>query len=255
MLWLVLASGCRHPAGKPRVVTTLFPVYDLTRRIAGPDADVELLLPPGTSPEGFVPGPDVEPKVAGARLAVTIGLDLDPWLAAMMTRVSPKGRVLRLADRVPTLPRPDSAAPGAPAAVDVHVWLDPQRAVLMARAITDDLCRVDGDHALAYRTRGVAVGHALEALDEELEKRTAAWQGRSFVTVHDDFRYYAERYHLATARLAPAKAEHAALVTLDPIGGTSGVDTYEALLRWDTDALEKALSAPSATAPPNGPGH
>jgi ABC-type Zn2+ transport system substrate-binding protein/surface adhesin len=30
---------------------------------------------------------------------------------------------------------------------------------------------------------------------------------------------------------------------LDPLGGTAGVDSYEALLRADTLALEKGLSA------------
>ena len=47
-------------------------------------------------------------RSTGANLAVIIGLDLDPWLEAVVARVAPTARVLRLADRVPTLPRKPS---------------------------------------------------------------------------------------------------------------------------------------------------
>jgi len=214
---LALACGaCHHPPKpKPKVVTSIFPVYDLTRRVAGEDADVLLLPPVEVSPHRYEPAAGDMDRGAGANLAVMIGLDFDPWMQTLMTaRGAPKSRVLKLADRVPTLPRRVSLTdegtqaqrdahrkPGAPdprgdSGIDVHVWLDPQRALLMGRAITDELVRVDPDHAQGYRSRGLELTHAIEALDHELEGRTGKWKGRAFATLHDCFRYYAGRYHL-----------------------------------------------------------
>ncbi len=301
--------GChRAPRDKAKVIVSIFPIYDLTRRIAGEDADVVMLEPIPVSPHVYAPSPADLARGSGASLAVLIGLDLDMWVEQLVTEHgAPKARSLRLADRVPTLPRrgrlgsdPDQArrdalkAAGQPdprgvSGVDVHVWLDPQRALLMARAITDELCRVDPAHATGYRTRAVAVGHSLEALDKELETRIVSFKGKSFATLHDAFRYYASRYHLditavieenpgvkphvrddqmVLARMRethttaifgepqlesqPARtvafAGHFAYDVLDPLGGSPGVDSYEALLRHDTAVLEKALAAPPPAA-------
>lgn len=303
---VAVLSGCHRGArSRPKVLASIFPVYDLTRRIAGPDADVLLLAPVGVSPHAYSSSAADLDRVAGANLTVIIGLDLDAWAQPTVTAGARPPRVLRLVDRVPTLPRasvppgPRDPSPPAPVAgdgqggetVDVHAWLDPQRALLMARAISDELCRVDPTHATAYRGRSLAVTQSLERLDQETLARTAAWRVRTFATLHDDLRYYAARYRLevgavveARPGVSPAPAEqallaarlrelHAAAVfgepqldseparalaratglpygVLDPLGGTPGVDSYEALIRYDTDALDRALSTPQAAAPP-----
>jgi zinc transport system substrate-binding protein len=300
-------SGCHGARGpKIKVTTSIFPVYDLTRRIAGPDADVIMLEPVEASAHQYSPGPADMDRATGTKLAIMIGLDLDAWMQPMMTRVSPKARILRLADRVPTLPRQlglndetkqakrDAARRGQPDEesrppneVDAHVWLDPQRAILMARAIGEELCRVDPGNAKGYRARALAVTQSLDVLDHETEDRTAQWKQRTFVTLHDAFRYYAARYHLEVAAAAEptpgirpsirydqtvlrrlhernaggifgepqldsqtaktlAQAANLPYGVLDPLGGTAGVDSYEALIRFDTEALGEALSAPAA---------
>jgi ABC-type Zn uptake system ZnuABC Zn-binding protein ZnuA len=42
-------KGCGRSGDATRatVAVSIFPIYDLARRVAGPDADVMLLLPPG----------------------------------------------------------------------------------------------------------------------------------------------------------------------------------------------------------------
>jgi zinc transport system substrate-binding protein len=311
---LVLAGCHRKPHPRAKVVTTIFPIFDLTRRIAGPDADVVMLEPAEVSPHGYAPSAGAVEQSAGASLAVLIGLDLDAWLPLLMERASPTARILKLADRVPTLPRQESlteegeetkrraaAARGQPdprgeSGIDVHVWLDPQRALLMARAIADELCRIDPDHTTEYRKRGLELTSSLDALDKEIEARTLSWKQRRFATLHDSFRYYAARYRLEIAAvveqrtgvrpplryegmvLARVRERHAAGVfgepqldsqpartvaqaanlpygVLDPLGGTGAVLSYEALLRADTDALEKVMrEAPAVPAPADAGG-
>jgi len=285
-------------------VASIFPIYDLARRVAGPDADVIELIPPEESPHMHRPSPHDMEMSTGANLAVLIGLDLDPWVQATMERVAPKARVLRLGDRVPTLPRDPSLAsqkqtttggapdndPHAGDSIDPHVWLDPQRAMLMATAIAEELARVDSSHANAYRGRALEVTQSLDALDHEIEARTQTWKQRSFVTLHDAFHYYATRYHLEVAasiqpspgarvqlryeqlvlrRLRerganaifgepqfdsqPARtlSQSAGLPygVLDPLGGQPETQSYEAMMRANTAALEAALAGPAVHSP------
>jgi zinc transport system substrate-binding protein len=289
-------GGCKgRPVVRPKVAVTIFPVYDLVRRVAGPDADVLLLLPPGRPEHHFDPTPHEIEEVAGAKLGVMVGLGLDPWMEALLHDAAPLARLLKVGDRVPTIPikanhvgdkeahanMPDDhdEAIGSP---DPHVWMDPQRAILMTKVIGEELARLDSSHATAYRTRATEVAQSLDALDREVEGRVISWKTKTFVTFHGSFAYFADRYHLQVAAVIepypgdaptlkyvqavlkvvfeskvpaifsepqldpkPARligeAAHIPLGILDPVGGGPDTDTYEKLIRFDVDALEKAL--------------
>ena len=85
-LALVLAvlpgcKGCGAPAaagGRPQVVVSIWPIYDVTKRVAGNDADVKLLLPPGQNEHHFDPTPKDIEATAHASVRMMIGLGLDP---------------------------------------------------------------------------------------------------------------------------------------------------------------------------------
>lgn len=202
-------GGCRaKTTGRTRVAVSIFPIYDLVRTVAGPDADVLLLLPPGKSEHHFDPTPKEVEEVASAQLGVMVGLGLDTWMEKLLKSAAPKARVLKVGDRVPTINVADehvgeTAVPPheedpdeKSGAIDPHVWLDPSRARLIAKAIGEDLARVDPPHAIAYRQRADELDAKLEALDKEVETRTAALTHRGFVTFHGSFGYFAERYKL-----------------------------------------------------------
>lgn len=196
---------------------SIFPIYDVTRRIAGPDADVTLLLPPGHNEHHFDPTPKDIETAAKASMGVMVGLGLDPWMEKLLADAAPKARVVKVGDRVPILtikadPLGDEEADKARAgqangkeedehahekgANDPHVWLDPERMRLIVRAIAEELGKADAPHALAYRERATEIDKSLAALDQEVEARTKAWKTRGFVTFHGSFQYFAERYKL-----------------------------------------------------------
>ncbi len=205
-------------------MTTVFPVYDLVRRIAGPDADVLLALPNGPA-DG----------AANANLVVEVGLGFDAWVDAVAPA---KVRVLRVGDRVPTLTTTSGA-------IDPHVWMDPQRARLIVTAIAEEMARVDASHASAFRERAAAVDASLDALDRELDARASAWNTRAVASGDaPGMRYFGERYHVDVVGLDAAKPGEPR-VTLDFGAGASSDGgapaSYESLLRDDTAALDKAL--------------
>jgi len=253
-LFLSVTPGCKcQKSGaneRTKVVVSIFPVYDLVRRIAGPDADVTLLLQPGRNEHTFDPTPKDVETVSQAKLGVMIGLGLDPWMERLMKDAAPTARVVKVGDRVPTLVIKDDPIgadddhdhdhhddgdkdhddhdkekkgdKGAKhddhdhekGAQDPHVWLDPQRAQLIVRAITEELGRVDAAHVLGYRQRATELDNALAAVDKEAEDRLKALKTRGFVTFHGSFQYFAERYKLDI------------LAVIEPFPGASPTSEY-----------------------------
>lgn len=240
LLGLSGCNGCKGSAGphKVHVTVSVFPIYDLTRRVAGPDADVALLLPPGHNEHHFDPTPKEVEEVAGSDVGVMVGLGLDPWMEKLMKDAAPKAKVLKVGDRVPTLTVQEEMVGSEAAdkelarlgkeddpghekgALDPHVWLDPSRARLIVKAIAEELARADAPHATAYRARAADLDTSLAALDKEVEAKTASWKTREFITFHGSFGYFADRYHLKIAAV------------IEPFPGSTPTGEYiEAVLK------------------------
>jgi zinc transport system substrate-binding protein/manganese/iron transport system substrate-binding protein len=212
------------------VAASIFPLYDIARRVAGPQASVALVLPAGQMDHTFEPRPQDLVRLARVELAFGVGLGLDPWLRRIVdaatdgrARVEEIGLVLDprpLPDHVLALvgepssgpgddagprdaraalvpSRPARGAPGGP--LDPHVHLDPVR---MARAVTligEALAARDPAGTVGYRARAIEVRRQIEALDAELRARSRAWTRRTIVTFHGSFFYFAEAYGLTVA--------------------------------------------------------
>jgi zinc transport system substrate-binding protein len=209
----IALAGCHaKPHERATVAVSVFPIYDLVRRIAGPDADVTLVHPS---------------EATAARVFVSVGLGFDPWMDALKAQAPPKSRALKLGERVPTLTTDDGA-------IDGYVWMDPQRARLMATAIAEELSRADSSHAVAFGDRASALDASLAALDREIETRVAGWPTHDVPALPASMAYFAERYglHASSATAPPANPA-------DALGGVSTkLQTYEDLIRFDTAVLE-----------------
>lgn len=251
-------EGCKgKTSGKTKVVCSIFPVYDLTRRVAGPDADAVLLLPPGQNEHEYTPTSKEIEQVAMSQLGVMVGLGLDQWMSKVMSSAAPKARTLELGTKVKTRTidlemtgdeAADKARDGGAhdehehekGAIDPHVWLDPQRARTMVAAIADDLAAVDPAHAEGYKARAKEVDADLAALDEEIAKRMAALAKRGFITFHGSFGYFAERYNLRI------------LAVIEPFPGSAPTGEYiqEVLSVVSKNGVPALFSEPQLDARP-----
>ena len=94
-------------------------------------------------------------------------------------------------------------------AFDMHVWLDPHNAGVMARTVAEVLAEVDPAHAAVYARNAEDVVRRLDALREHIEARVAPARGRPFVMFHDAYRYFEDRFGLAAAGSVVVSPEQA----------------------------------------------
>lgn len=94
---------------------------------------------------------------------------------------------------------------------DPHLWLDPQNALVMARAIADRLVALDPGHREAYEANLAALTDALERLDGELATMLTPVRATPYIVFHDAYQYFERRYGLTGV----------GSITLDPEQGAS----------------------------------
>jgi zinc transport system substrate-binding protein len=263
-LLLFLAGGCgeteRQPSSDegPLVVTSIFPVGDLTRHLAGDAARVEVLLPPGASPATFDVAPRSLAELREGKLFVMIGGGLDEWLADIPGSSGSQARILRVAEGLDLLAESDEHAhqgTGNP-----HIWLDP---ILVRDEVVPRLSRalseVLPEAAEAIASRAAELTDSLTALDGEIREALEPLERRSFIATHSAWSYFALRYNLEEAGVIhlhpgqdPSSREMAHLTEIARAKEIPSIFVEPQLGEVAARALAAELSLPSFTLDPLG---
>jgi zinc transport system substrate-binding protein len=81
-------------------------------------------------------------------------------------------------------------------AMDPHVWLDPHRAIILARNVQAELASLDPGGAATYGASLRRLTDDLEALDRRLRAQLARLRGTEVLVFHPAFGYFCDAYGL-----------------------------------------------------------
>jgi zinc transport system substrate-binding protein len=202
LFFFIAGNACQRQeqkAGKTKqlnVVTTLFPLYDFTKNIAGDKVSVTLLLPPGVEAHSFEPKAGDMLRVNAADLFIFTGKSMEPWADGLLKGVDNKGLLVVDASTGITLmeEKEDHHDHGK---IDPHLWLDfaiAQKIVdnILAAMITRDPAGKDmyTQNAEAYKAK-------LVDLDRRYKETFLTCKKNIFIHGgHFAFNYLAKRYNL-----------------------------------------------------------
>lgn len=198
--WL-LSFGVQKPSVRPKIkiMTTVLPLLEFVRAVAGDRGEVSLLLPPGAEVHTWQPRVSDIEKFVAMDLLVFIGADLEPWLADILRSVSRPGlRTLEVTRGLVLLSGHDKSLPRAEIhEMDPHVWLDFGLDQVILDQIQKRLSEIDPENA-AYFERGAAsYKEKLQRLDAKYQDRLSRCRQKTFIFGgHSAFAYLARRYHL-----------------------------------------------------------
>lgn len=187
-----------------KVVTSIFPLMDFARQVAGDRAQVSLLLPPGADVHTWQPRPGDMLVLSRTDLFIICGANLEPWAQDLIKNLGNSGvKVLEagagLASRKED---PGQEAGRAPGAADPHVWLDLGLDEVIVRRIAERLSVLDPQGKDIYGRRADSYIEKLRALDGEFRRTLSGCRGRTFVLGgHAAFGYLASRYGLRQVSL------------------------------------------------------
>lgn len=176
-------------AAAVEVLASVRPLALIAAAVAGPDARVATLLPPGASAHHYQLRPGDRVALARADLVLWVG----PAHEAFLIRVLAGSPRLLTTQQLPgmrLLPkrRPDGGRVLA-GTVDAHVWLDAGNAAVIARAVAEALAARDPAHAGAYRRNAEALAGRLRAWEAAQAQRFARLPARAYLAWHDAYQY------------------------------------------------------------------
>lgn len=266
MLLAALCTSCENKlvdtgkAGKLRVITTLFPLYDFTRSIGGDKVDVVLLLPPGMESHSFEPKPDDIVRINKADLFVYTNRFMEPWASdiiagldtgkTMVVDASRGARLLK-SGRSDTHDHGETDGHDHGEGMDPHLWLDFANAKIMVDNILAGLVARDPAHRDFYTANAAGFKAKLTDLDERFRKGLAVCDKRIFLHGgHFAFGYLANRYGLryesayaVTADAEPSPAKIAELITKIRSNGLRYIYTEELVEPRVTDTIARETGA------------
>ena len=217
LVFLLAAGGARAEA--PNVVASIAPIHSLVASVMQGVGEPTLLIPASVSEHDYALKPSDVRAIADADLLVWVGELLETYLVRPIETEAVVN--LELIEAPGIDPHAygedgghrhgESEHEGEATAhhheteednahghigLDPHVWLDPVRAQAIVNAVAEALVGLDAENAARYRANAEAAVAVLAALNEEVAAQLAPVAKKPFVTFHDGYSYFVERYNL-----------------------------------------------------------
>jgi ABC-type Zn uptake system ZnuABC Zn-binding protein ZnuA len=201
LLAILLAAACTASGrqGKLKVATTIAPIADLVRQIAGSRVEIIQLVPDGSDSHTFEPRPSDARALREADLVIFNGLHLEtPTQRMAEANRGPKTQHLLLGDN--TISQTewifDFSFPAAEGDPNPHLWLNVPYAKNYAQIILNKLVELDESNADDYRTNAATLFARMDQLDAAIFQAVQALpqSNRRLLTYHDSWAYFGRRY-------------------------------------------------------------
>jgi zinc transport system substrate-binding protein len=216
VIFSIIFTSCKKQETETRlrVSTTIFPLYDAVKNIAGDTIEVSLIIPANASPHTFEPTPKVMKDITDSKTVFMIGLGLELFMDKIKKQ-NQNISFIELGKKVNAqkfdfqLIEPDkthshshhnkhdhnhghSHAHG----VDPHVWVDPINFIKIVEEINNELCKIFPEKSDIFKEKSKKYISKLNELDDLIKNTLKEVKNKSIVTFHDAFMYFAKRYGL-----------------------------------------------------------
>lgn len=209
---IMLLCGCtlqnntsKNNGGKINIVTTVFPLYDFARNIAGDKANTDMLVTFGADVHSYEPTPRDIIKIINSDLFINLGSSVDEWTDKVTEAADGKSlNTLSAMDSVDI--KDEEAVEGMEEERghsehtpehDEHIWTSPKNAELIVKSICSALEKADPSNAGYYKKNAENYIYELNRLDGDIRSAVEGAK-RKTVVFADRFpmRYFADEYGL-----------------------------------------------------------
>lgn len=192
-------------SGKLKIISTVFPPYDLAKQIAGDNAEISILLPPGSEIHNYEPSAKDMIAIRNCDIFLYIGGENEQWAEKLINSNDTKNvTAVKLIDYVPVLSEDEDEHDHDhdhehehEHETDEHIWTSPKNAQLMLSAVYDAICKVDPSDKQTYTKNKDAYAKQLSDLDNAYRSAVDNAKNKTIVLADKfPFRYLAHEYGL-----------------------------------------------------------
>lgn len=268
---LLLLQGCDagagHASGKLKVAVSIPPQQWLVEQIGGDKVEVQLVLPPGTTPHSYQPTDVETTRLLQCKLYFSAGVPFErgSWFQAIKD-----AKTVKLIDMTEGIERLPMMAHGhddedahahdhgdhddhdhgthkhSADELDPHVWTDTERLMTMAKNTAQALSEADPANTAFYEANFKQVMETLRTTEMEIVSKLKGLKQKSFFVYHPAWGYFAHRFGLEQVAIeiegkTPTDAEQTQLLQLARDKGVKVIFVQPQIAPDSADAVAKAI--------------
>ena len=202
-------SGCTGKKAEvatpsKNIVVSILPQKTFVEKIAGPDLNVTVLLPPGTSPAAYSLLPSQMGEIAKAGIWFRMGyIGFELSWKDKITEANPAMKVVDLSEGLDLLAVGRTTENGSTVltGVDPHIWLSPLLVKQMAAEILQSVSELNPGESEKYNGNYNRFVAEIDSLDAEIKKILAPFAGKKIISFHPSLSYFARDYGIVQVSL------------------------------------------------------
>ena len=186
ILYFALFNQAEAAQVKLKVAATIFPLADIAKQVAGNNAEIITILPPGANPHTFELVPKTIKQLEGASVIFVVGHTFDHWVEAVGESI--QGIKVIPVDSHIDLIRSENAV------ADPHYWLSITNAKQIALNIAQALTDFDPHGKSQYQENLQVYLSKLDETDRKIKALFSGLSSREIITYHNGWQYFARDY-------------------------------------------------------------
>ncbi|HDS09775.1 MAG TPA: zinc ABC transporter substrate-binding protein [Firmicutes bacterium] len=200
--FLVSCPNREPKSDKPVIITSIFPLADIIRNIAGEEFDVIYLIKPGQDPHSFEPDPETMINIKGSKLIFKVGFGFEFWLEQLL---SSESTVIDLSENITPIDsfhrhetehHHKNKAHSDNEMKDPHYWLSPKNILIIIPGIESGLRNTFPGKSEVFEKNAALYTERILELDKKFSDTISPCPNRKYIAYHPAWLYLSRDYNL-----------------------------------------------------------
>ena len=207
ILFSVITITCnnndnKNTSGKLQIYTSVYPIYDFTKKIGGEKIAVYNMTKAGAEPHDFEITSKDMANLSKADLFIYNGGGMEHWVDAVKDAL----QNTKYIDASSNINNQNN--------LDPHFWLSPKNAKIQMENIKNGLIEIDSESKDYYQSNYNLYANRLDELDNKIKISLSNIKNRNLVLTHPAFGHFCKEYSLNQIAIARDEADPKAMAEI-----------------------------------------
>lgn len=201
VILLITAAGCTsNPSSNDEseqslsIYTSIYPLQYAAEQIAGNDATVTSIYPPGVDAHTYEPATKEITEIAEGDLFLYLGADMESFADSIKSAL--ESQPIEFINMETTNPDMFNAGEESDehGDLDPHVWLDPNRMITIGETIRDELITMSPDNEDVFKENFDSFRYDMQELDKTFHNTLDDKENKTLLVTHAAYGYWESAY-------------------------------------------------------------
>lgn len=192
----------KNASGKLQIYTSVYPIYDFTKKIGGEKITVYNMTKAGAEPHDFEITSKDMANLSKADLFIYNGGGMEHWVDSVKDAL----QNIKYIDSSSNINNQNN--------LDPHFWLSPKNSKIQMENIKNGLIEIDSESKDYYQSNYNLYANRLDELDNKIKISLSNIKNRNLVLTHPAFGHFCKEYSLNQIAIARDEADPKAMADI-----------------------------------------